>query len=273
MQDVWSNAKLNEWLSKSNEDKAIFPEVPIIDPHHHVFPAAQLSDDAFESVRRSSRTQTLLRTFRRAPILGYTEEYWKKDAEKVLVAATVYVEAHVRYDNSQIFPELGEVLFARRLHELNSPAFCRGIIARIDLSLPEPDIRQRIESYRAALVKSSCVLSGVRFQLAQHPDFLSSTRPSDLSVNCYAGARVLGSLGIILDIWLYSHQILELVDLAKNAPQTLIVCDHVGTPISANPRVFEDWKRNMLSLAQCDNVIVKLGKYDDMKPVHLTKLC
>jgi len=56
-----------------------------------------------------------------------------------------------------------------------------------------------------------------------------------------------------------------LTDLARAFPETTIVLDHLGGVLGigayANQRaaVFEQWRKDLAALAECPNVVVKLG--------------
>ncbi len=79
------------------------------------------------------------------------------------------------------------------------------------------------------------------------------------------GFARLHGLGLTFDAWLYHPQIPELTELARAFPDQLIVLDHVGGPLGIGPyegkrdEIFPQWKKDVLELAQCPNVSVKLG--------------
>ena len=64
---------------------------------------------------------------------------------------------------------------------------------------------------------------------------------------------------------MFHPQIPELTDLAKAFPNTAIIFDHFGGPLSIGPyagnreEIFPVWKKNVSALARCDNVFAKLG--------------
>jgi predicted TIM-barrel fold metal-dependent hydrolase len=80
-----------------------------------------------------------------------------------------------------------------------------------------------------------------------------------------AGFAHLAPLDLSFDAWLYHPQLPELVDLARAFPETTIVLDHVGGPLGCGPYagrrddVFATWKDSVRRLADCPNVVVKLG--------------
>jgi predicted TIM-barrel fold metal-dependent hydrolase len=79
------------------------------------------------------------------------------------------------------------------------------------------------------------------------------------------GFAELGRRGLSFDAWLYHPQIPELIDLAKAFPDTVIVLDHFGGPLGIGPyenrcaEVFTAWKQSLRELANCPNVVAKLG--------------
>jgi len=58
---------------------------------------------------------------------------------------------------------------------------------------------------------------------------------------------------------------MELADLARAFPGTTIILNHTGGPLGIGPytgkreEVFQEWKRGIVALANCPNVVVKLG--------------
>ena len=58
---------------------------------------------------------------------------------------------------------------------------------------------------------------------------------------------------------------MELIKLAEAFPETQIILDHIGGPLGIGPygvkrgEVFEVWKKGIVVLATCPNVMIKLG--------------
>jgi len=76
------------------------------------------------------------------------------------------------------------------------------------------------------------------------------------------GVAELHNLGLVLDVWCYSHQIPQVVQLADLFPSLTIVLNHFGTPVGINqPQVFEQWKKNLSDLSKRQNVYVKLSGF------------
>ena len=75
----------------------------------------------------------------------------------------------------------------------------------------------------------------------------------------------LAPRGLTFEAWCYHPQIPYLVELAKAFPDTTIILDHFGGPIGVGPyagkedEVFQAWRASVTDLAQCPNVVAKLG--------------
>ena len=67
------------------------------------------------------------------------------------------------------------------------------------------------------------------------------------------------------DCWLYHHQNVEFAALARAVPETTMVWDHFGTPVGVgrfagrHDEIFEQWKRDTVEIATCENTVAKLG--------------
>jgi predicted TIM-barrel fold metal-dependent hydrolase len=80
-----------------------------------------------------------------------------------------------------------------------------------------------------------------------------------------AGLARLTALGLSLDAWAFHPQLGDVVDLARAFPSANIIVGHVGGPLGYGPyahkhdEVFASWKTGIGELAQCPNVVMKLG--------------
>jgi predicted TIM-barrel fold metal-dependent hydrolase len=79
------------------------------------------------------------------------------------------------------------------------------------------------------------------------------------------GVALLGDLGYSYDSWHYHFQNDAFTDLAIACSGTTIVLDHFGTPCGVGDfagdmaAVFDQWKAGISRMAQCPNVVVKIG--------------
>jgi predicted TIM-barrel fold metal-dependent hydrolase len=238
------------WLALTQEP-AIEPELPIVDAHHHLW---KLPHDTY-----------LLPEF-------------LADADPQAgghnVVASVFAECGAMYRPSGA-PELrslGEVEFANGIGaQAASGAFgsvraCAAMFGSVDLTRGEAagevldlHIARAPERYR-----------GVRPIVCADPHGALDpwpSAPADLmaSAGFRAGARELARRGLVLDLWVFHHQLDQVVQLARAVPELAIVLDHLGTPLGmgwyADKReaVFRAWLQGLAALAGCPNVVVKLG--------------
>ena len=83
---------------------------------------------------------------------------------------------------------------------------------------------------------------------------------------CGPGAQVLASRGLVYENVVYFPQLSELVDFANAVPDLTIVSNHIGGLIRVGPygnrddEVMPAWREGVAALAQCPNVVMKLGR-------------
>jgi len=72
-------------------------------------------------------------------------------------------------------------------------------------------------------------------------------------------------LNLSFEAWQYHPQMRQVMGLAKAFPDTTIILNHFGGPLGIGPykdrreEIFRQWKADLTELAQCPNVVVKLG--------------
>jgi L-fuconolactonase len=79
------------------------------------------------------------------------------------------------------------------------------------------------------------------------------------------GVRMLGAMGLTYDVWLFHRQLPEVIELARRAPATTIIIDHLGGPLGVGPyagrrdEVLSYCRAQLKELATLPNVRLKLG--------------
>ncbi|WP_343893788.1 amidohydrolase family protein [Craurococcus roseus] len=237
-----------DWLGLVREE-ALEPALPIVDPHHHLW------DQPGE--------RYLLDDLLRDTGSGHD------------VRATVFVQCGAMYRAAG--PEerrsLGETEFANGAAarsasgRYGSTRACAGIVGMADLTLGDR-VEPLLEAHMAVAGER---FRGVRNRTAWHPSpevrsNLTMPPPGPLAHPGFAeGAKRLAGFGLALDVWAYHTQLAQVLGLARAVQELAVVVDHVGGPIGVGPfagrraEVFAEWKRGMLALAACPNVLVKLG--------------
>lgn len=230
------------WLDLVVED-VIEPELPIVDPHHHLWPP----DGALP--------------------YGLTELHADVSCGHRVVQ-TVFVECHAAYrtDRPAELASVGETEFVAGQAGLDEPPLIAGIVARADLRLPHLD--DVLDAHEAA---AGGLLRGIRDALshAELPEALTirGRAPKDLYLDpsFRAGLARLGRRGLTYDSWHYHYQNREFLELARAVPGTTMVLDHFGTPLGVGPyaaqreEIFAQWQRDIEEIARCENVVAKLG--------------
>lgn len=237
-----------DWLALHDE-AIIEPDLPIVDPHHHLWDLRS-GRYLFDELRTDLAT-------------GHN------------VVATVFLEcsAMLRRDGDPEFRWVGETEFVNGVAAMSAsgaygPArACAGIVGRVDLRIGAR-ARDVLEAHLAA---GGGRFRGVRNNAVWDPDpALRSPRleiaPGLLAERSFReGAAELAKLGLSLDCWLYHAQIAELADLARAMPNLAIVLDHIGGPLGVaayagrRAEIFEFWRARIREIAACPNVSVKLG--------------
>jgi predicted TIM-barrel fold metal-dependent hydrolase len=142
-----------------------------------------------------------------------------------------------------------------------------GIVGAADLTLGD-----RVEPVLLAQLRAGGGrFRGVRHSAGWDPDPSIGNSRTDMQPHLYArpdfraGLARLSALGLSFDAWLYHPQLADVIELARAFPATPIVMGHVGGFLGYGPYAgkrdaeFAAWKRAMAELAQCRNVVVKLG--------------
>jgi predicted TIM-barrel fold metal-dependent hydrolase len=237
-----------DWLDRHTEP-ILEPELPIIDPHHHLWDR---------------------------PGWRYLLDELLADAGSGHnIVATVYVQARsmLRASGPQELRPVGETEFVNGVAAMSASGgygktrACAAIVGNADLALGAG-----VESVLAAHLRAG----GDRFRGIRHitawdadssllnPNYSPPPRLMP-EPRFREGLAVLGRLGLSFDAWLYHPQIGELTELAQAVPQTKIVLNHVGGPIGTgayagkHAQVFPGWAASIKALAACPNVYVKLG--------------
>ena len=245
------------------------PDLPIVDPHHHlwVWPAALLAapegSHGFEKIIRGAPRYLL-------------DELLADVTSGHRVRATVFLECGAMYRAAGPEPLrcVGETEFVNGVAAMTASGLygdiraCAGIVGHADLRRGAAVE----EVLRAHIAAAPGRFRGIRQSASWDEDPgvlgpLSGRMPAGLyrDAKFREGFAVLGRLGLSFDAWLLEPQLPELIDLARAFPDTTIVLDHVGTPLGIGAYAgkrearFGPWRESIRTLAECPNVVVKLG--------------
>jgi L-fuconolactonase len=239
-----------QWRDQVREP-ALEPELPIIDAHHHIW--SHSPPEPFEAYQAD----------------GFLAD---KTGSGHNIVASVLVDSHSNYrtDGPQIMRVVGETENAERVavdalrRGGRFAGACAGIVPHADLLLGG-EVGPVLDAHLAA----SSRIRGIRHMTAfdfDLPPIYGATAPGIMLSRAFReGFAQLAPRGLSFDAWLFHPQLPELLDLAHCFPGTSIVLDHCGGPMGvgryATRRVegLQEWKNNMIALADCPNVSVKIG--------------
>ena len=234
------------WLAQV-EEEILEPDLPICDPHHHLWdhPGSRYLLDELLADTGSGHN----------------------------VVSTVFMECRAMYraDGPAALRPVGETEFVNGIAAMSASGrygegrLCASIIGFVDLTLPEAG--EVLDAQMAASPR----FRGIRHASGWDPsqDVRNShTNPSEglLADGAFrAGFAELGKRGLTFDAWMYHPQIRELTALAQAFPSQPMVFDHFGGPLGIGPyagrrqEIFAVWKNDVAELARCENVVAKLG--------------
>ena len=233
------------WLLRLQEE-IIEPDLPIVDPHHHLWERAG----------------------------GYfLDEILADTNSGHNVVATVFSQCGYSYrtDGPEELRSVGETTFVAAVAEEcerrnEKTRICAGIVGAGDLLLGN-----KVDALLEAHIEEGHGrFRGIRHISARHEAFSASLlgRPQEhlfSDPTFRTGFGRLQAFNMTFDAWLYHTQIDELTALARAFPDTPIVLNHTGGPLGVGPyvgkrdTVFTHWLASMKTLATCPNVHVKLG--------------
>ena len=236
------------WVDQCRET-ALEPDLPIIDPHHHLWERA---DERYLLPDLLADTGS-----------GHD------------IRATVFIQCASMYrpDGPEALRALGETEFVNGIAAMAATGFygrtlaAAGIVGHADLTMGEA-VGPVLDAHRAI---AGTRFRGVRNRTAWHPSpdvrsNLVTPPPGPLAHPAFAtGARELAKRGLTLDVWAYHPQLPLVLDLARAVPEVTLILNHVGGALGTGPfagrraEVLAAWRPLLRALAAQPNVLVKIG--------------
>ena len=241
-----------EWLDQHIEDP-ISPNIPIIDPHHHLWDVGfgrYYIEELLEDINSSGHN----------------------------IVSTVYIMSSSNTkiyskDGLEEFKPLTEIEFATSegkradLIPNNKVKVNASIVGSVDLTYGNK-LQPVLEK---AVNISEGRLKGIRMLLASHTDprISSGAVKSDLGLmlhpNFIDGAKCIQNANLSLDFWIYHTQLNEMEKIARSLPDLTIILNHIGGPIhlgeyeGKQAATHREWRSAMMRLSRIPNINVKLG--------------
>ena len=247
---IAENSDIENWIAKETPETAIEPELPIIDPHHHLW-----------DLRKNNQ-------------MGFRQEvYLCEEISNDIqdsghnVVQTVFAQcgAFYRADGPEEMKCIGETEFVNGIAAMSrsglygSTRLCTGIFSTADLRLGS-----NVEAVLEAHLQASSNFRGIR-----------SAFPSDLNDTFLEGFSLLEKYDLSYDNWAPDFSRLpRLADLANKWPGVTVIVNHLGGRIDpeASEEEIDAWQKAIDSVAACSNTVMKLGgaqmRVGDWEPAY-----
>jgi len=243
-----------KWLDQV-EEEIIDPDLKIVDPHHHLWPAPSRS----EGVPPENRY--------------LLKDLWKDTDSGHNLVKTVFIECGQGFFETGLkaMKPVGETKFVCEVAEQAklspSKAQIEGIVSHADMMLGS----SVLEVLEAHIEYGKGRFKGIRHGASwdESEEIRNShsnpIRHIYLDDQFQQGIEQLDLLNLTLDAWNYHSQINELKELSKAFPNLKIVQNHFGGPLGIGPykdkkeQVFSEWSEVINELAECKNVYLKIG--------------
>jgi L-fuconolactonase len=250
--DVEARAKPVDqtWLDSGIED-VLEPDLPIIDPHHHLWD--------FRNYRYM------------------LDEILADTGSGHNVRSTVFIECTAMWRPKGTCPDhmrpIGETEYVNGIAAMSASGrygetrVAAGIVSHADLMLGEA-VEEVLAAHDYA---GGGRFRGIRYSVSHddapeiHNSHTGAPKDALRTPSVQAGLRKLGQMGYTFEAWMYHPQLENLSICADAAPNTKMVLNHCGGPLGIGPysgkreELFATWKSGVQEAAKRSNVYVKLG--------------
>jgi L-fuconolactonase len=247
------------------------PDLPIVDPHHHLWDRRNYAAPASPSGAPTHPFITAIADAQRYLL----DELLADTGSGHNVRATVFVECGAMYkaDGPLELRPVGETEFVNGVAAMSASGTygetraCAGIVSKADLLLGDA-VKGVLEAHvRAGGGRFRGIRNSASFE-ADKEVLGPLNRVEEglyLDATFRKGFAHLGPMGLSFDAWLLEPQLPDVIDLARTFEGTTLILDHVGTPLGRGSYTgklserFPVWRDNIRELAKSPNVVVKLG--------------
>ena len=223
------NDAKTRWLAQETPETVLDPELPIIDPHHHLW-----------KVPSPWGTYDL-------------EDLWADTGSGHNVEQTVFIDARSGYrqDGPEHLKPIGESEFIATVAERSAKATGKATIGAI-ISHAYMKLGAAVEEVLVGHLEAGRGLfRGIR-----------SGFPQDLDARFLESFGVLARLDLTFDNFSFDYTRLpDLGKLADAYPGVPIIVNHLGGKIDpfATADEFANWRQCIDAVARCSNVAMKVG--------------
>ncbi len=234
------NKPLTTWLANETPEPVLEPELPIVDPHHHLWDI------------RTSRVEPLLSFEQKVYLCEEITNDIRSSGHNIVQTVFAQCGAFYRADGPEAMRCVGETEFVHGIAAMSrsgiygATRLCTGIFGAADLR----------PGKAAELV--------LKAHLAASPNFrgIRTAFPGDLNAQFLEGYALLAKLGLSFDNYSPDHARLPtLAKLGAAHPDVTIIVNHLGGRIDpdARPDAVATWRKHIDAIAACPNAVMKVG--------------
>jgi predicted TIM-barrel fold metal-dependent hydrolase len=235
-----ANGRIEEWLARETPEAVLEPELPIIDPHHHLWDIRPFSTEPYASFEQ------------KVYLCQEIVDDIRTSGHNVLQTVFAQCGAFYRADGPEELKCVGETEFVHGIFAMSNSGLygptrlCTGIFSSADLRL------------------GAAVEPVLRAHMAASPNFrgIRTAFPGDLNDTFMAGYAMLGKHGLSFDNWSPDFDRLPtLARLADANTDVTVIVNHLGGKIDPNASADElaRWRAGIDAVARCSNTVIKCG--------------
>lgn len=235
-----ANQRLTTWLAQGTPEKVLEPDLPIVDPHHHLWDL------------RTATTEPFLSFEQKLYLCDEINEDIATSGHNIVQTVFAQCAAFYRADGPEPMRCVGETEFVHGIAAMSrsgiyGPArLCTGIFSAADLRAGKD-----VEPVLRAHIAASPYFRGIRTVIPRN----------------FEGAFLEGYSMLAKHHLSHDHyspdceRLRDLARLAKAQPDVTIIVNHLGGRVdpNADPNEFAKWRACIDEIAQCKNVVIKLG--------------
>ena len=235
-----ANSTIEQWLEQEQPEAVLDPELPIVDPHHHLWD---------------------IRSFDAQPHFGFQQKvYLCEEISNDIangghnITKTVFAQCNAFYraDGDPAMRCVGETEFVHGIVAMSnsglygSTELCAGIFSAADLRMGAA-----VEPVLQAHLDASTNFRGIR-----------TLFPSDLNDDFMSGYHLLAKHQLSYDNWSPDYDRLPtLAKLADANTDITVIVNHLGgkvDPTASNDQLAR-WRQGIDAVAACSNTVMKCG--------------
>ena len=235
-----ANAKILKWLAEERPEHVIEPNLPIVDPHHHLWDLRTYDDEILKEFQH------------KVYLCEEIAEDIKLSGHNVTQTVFAQCGAFYRAAGEEALKCVGETEFVNGIAAMSrsgrygTAEVCAGIFGYADLRAGK-DVERVLHAHKEA----SSNFRGIR-----------SAFPKDLNDTFLEGYSMLGKLGLSFDNYHPDYTRLPtLAKLGQKFPEVTIIVNHLGGKVDPNdsPGDIAEWRECIDKISKCPNAVMKVG--------------